>query len=385
MSCQSIGNRLALGAFPRTERQRRTRNYIGPHLAEVVGMNTSFSVGRSGTVFALFVSALCACAGPTSVEDEGSDSSMMAAQRGKADESEAARDETGEKDCGTFTLSATEVAERRARLDRLESIYGLVRPGADLGVCRMTLAAAHRGDTTRGPQNTLPAIEAAVEEGAVFVEIDVVLNANDDPIVLHDRTYVRPGLLPAGFDQIAGPTSACWGRNFEVDPWELMKTCDVSRGDSAHAGATAPLLEDVLGDFGHRTTTFLIELKKSRDPKTLAVRASELLELYVPDPARRWVISFEDDALSAAKPGIRRGRLLSIGRDVMAAVDRAHDLGYELLLTDLSGWQAQTLAHATEKGIALGAYTLTPTVPEYHERAQRLGGTVFVTDRVREF
>jgi len=50
---------------------------------------------------------------------------------------------------------------------------------------------AHRGYTTRYPENTLIGIEAAIAAGAAFVEVDVQLAADGTPMLFHDRTLDR--------------------------------------------------------------------------------------------------------------------------------------------------------------------------------------------------
>ncbi|HXF56743.1 MAG TPA: glycerophosphodiester phosphodiesterase family protein [Actinomycetota bacterium] len=45
---------------------------------------------------------------------------------------------------------------------------------------------AHRGSSAQYPENTLPAFEAAVREGADVVELDVRLTADGVPVVMHD-------------------------------------------------------------------------------------------------------------------------------------------------------------------------------------------------------
>ena len=61
----------------------------------------------------------------------------------------------------------------------------LAREAGRVHVC------GHRGYSLRYPENTLPAFEAAKAWGATTVEIDVVLTADGEPIVLHDRTLDR--------------------------------------------------------------------------------------------------------------------------------------------------------------------------------------------------
>lgn len=50
---------------------------------------------------------------------------------------------------------------------------------------------AHRGDQQNYPENTLPAISAAIEAGAHFVEFDVQLAADRVPILMHDEQLRR--------------------------------------------------------------------------------------------------------------------------------------------------------------------------------------------------
>ena len=50
---------------------------------------------------------------------------------------------------------------------------------------------AHRGYALHYPENTLIAVEAAMEAGARFVEIDVQLTADKVPMLFHDRNLDR--------------------------------------------------------------------------------------------------------------------------------------------------------------------------------------------------
>lgn len=60
---------------------------------------------------------------------------------------------------------------------------------------------AHRGLAVRWPENTLPALQAAVEAGARWVEVDVQLSQDGVPVLLHDADLVRVAGRPeAVFD-----------------------------------------------------------------------------------------------------------------------------------------------------------------------------------------
>jgi glycerophosphoryl diester phosphodiesterase len=53
------------------------------------------------------------------------------------------------------------------------------------------ILVAHRGYAAHWPENTLPALEAAVAAGARWLEIDVQLCADGVPVVLHDPNLER--------------------------------------------------------------------------------------------------------------------------------------------------------------------------------------------------
>jgi glycerophosphoryl diester phosphodiesterase len=55
----------------------------------------------------------------------------------------------------------------------------------------MTLAVGHRGAPLLEVENTLPSIDAAIKEGADWVEVDVKLTSDDVPVLLHDNYLHR--------------------------------------------------------------------------------------------------------------------------------------------------------------------------------------------------
>ncbi|MEV6105773.1 glycerophosphodiester phosphodiesterase [Streptomyces sp. NPDC051940] len=54
-----------------------------------------------------------------------------------------------------------------------------------------TIAVAHRGDPYAAPENTLPALRAALAAGADAVEFDVRMTRDGVPVLLHDATLKR--------------------------------------------------------------------------------------------------------------------------------------------------------------------------------------------------
>ena len=50
---------------------------------------------------------------------------------------------------------------------------------------------AHRGDAEHFPENTLPALESAVQLGSRYGEVDVQLTSDRVPVVFHDADLAR--------------------------------------------------------------------------------------------------------------------------------------------------------------------------------------------------
>lgn len=50
---------------------------------------------------------------------------------------------------------------------------------------------AHRGASSKAPENTMEAFEQTVREGADGIELDVHLSADGIPVVIHDSTLER--------------------------------------------------------------------------------------------------------------------------------------------------------------------------------------------------
>lgn len=98
--------------------------------------------------------------------------------------------------------------------------------------------SAHRGDSSRFRENTLPAIRSAVAGGAEFVEIDVRLTSDGAVIVLHDATLDR-----------------LWERNAEIAQTTFDEVCQLGDPDDR-----PPLLSEVLALVEGSASTLLIDM-----------------------------------------------------------------------------------------------------------------------------
>lgn len=94
----------------------------------------------------------------------------------------------------------------------------------------LPIVVAHRGYRSAAPENTLPAFAAAVKAGAQAIEMDVVLNAEGTPVVIHDET-------------VDGTTNAR-GSVKDFTTAELKKLDAGSWFDPAFAGTTIPTFRE---------------------------------------------------------------------------------------------------------------------------------------------
>ena len=91
---------------------------------------------------------------------------------------------------------------------------------------------AHRGNSAEFPENTLPAVASALQLGLPFVEIDVHLTRDLEPVVIHDHTLMR--------------TAGREGLVFDMDCAALtrVEVAERQRFKDRHAGTCIPRLRD---------------------------------------------------------------------------------------------------------------------------------------------
>lgn len=117
---------------------------------------------------------------------------------------------------------------------------------------------AHRGANTVAPENTLSAMKEAHALGATWVEFDVVLTADDVPIVFHDEEVSR----------------ATNGRGF-IHTLTLAEVKALDAGSWFHptfAGETIPTLRELLAVLAELKMNFNLELKPAMNCITETVR-----------------------------------------------------------------------------------------------------------------
>jgi glycerophosphoryl diester phosphodiesterase len=135
-----------------------------------------------------------------------------------------------------------------------------MRPGAGdatpvrpHGWDRLPFLIAHRGDSSRAPENTLASFEGALEAGAEVLECDVQLSADGVAVIVHDPTVDR---TTDGAGLVRGMS------------WPQLRALDAGypvRFGSAFAGQRLPRLEDLF-DLARRRAQVFVEIK----PEALA-------------------------------------------------------------------------------------------------------------------
>ncbi|MGO9066959.1 MAG: glycerophosphodiester phosphodiesterase [Myxococcaceae bacterium] len=154
----------------------------------------------------------------------------------------------------------------------------------------------HRGASADAPENTLPAFELALAEGADGVELDARLCASGEVVVFHDEAL----------DRLTGRP----GRVVQT-PWSTLRTLEVR---TAGGRARIPLLGEVLEALP-RTAWVNVELKADSGWLRLAARVARLLVEGQHQP-HVVVSSFQPLcllALGAVAPSLRRGFLIEPG------------------------------------------------------------------------
>jgi glycerophosphoryl diester phosphodiesterase len=121
----------------------------------------------------------------------------------------------------------------------------------------------HRGYSLHYPENTLPAFKAAKLWGATCVEIDVVLTAEGEAIILHDLTVDR----------------TTDGHGFAAD-LSLARIRDLDAGarfDHRFAGIKIPTLAEALEWAKQEDMGIMLEIKEAERPELAIERVGRLL------------------------------------------------------------------------------------------------------------
>jgi glycerophosphoryl diester phosphodiesterase len=201
-------------------------------------------------------------------------------------------------------------------------------PEADVAV------TAHRGDSSRAPENTLAAFRSAMDAHATYAELDVQRTRDGQVIVLHDRDLMR---LAGDPRRVADLTAAD------------LETIDIgSKRGAAFRGERVPTLDAVI-DLVRGHMKLNVELKYNGADPGLAAAVIEVLR-------RR---EFLDQAVitslnAAALKQVREIEpRLRIGQIVTAAVGDVTRADVNFLSLNAARASAAMIrrVHAADKGV----------------------------------
>ena len=203
------------------------------------------------------------------------------------------------------------------------------------------LRLAHRGDWRRAPENTIPALTAAIGvPGCDGVEFDVRLSADGVPVLCHDETLQR-----------------VFGRSDRVDGLSARELEDVG----------VPSLADALAAVPHRAAVD-VDLKGLHDRAVVEVLASGrgpglvngVVSSFVPETLERIA------GLAPAWP-----RWLNAYQMSSAKIREAADLECQAISVDFHEIDAGSVAEARAAGLDVAAWTVRRRTT--YGRVQRLG------------
>lgn len=234
---------------------------------------------------------------------------------------------------------------------------------------------AHRGASYDAPENTLASVNLAWKQQTDAVEVDVYLSADEQIVVVHDKTLKRYG----GPDQPIASMTYAELRKHEVGSWK----------DPKWKGEPIPLLSEVLKTIPEDRRLF-IEIKCGVE--IVPHLAKSLAAADLP-PERTAIICFSSDVIAEASkqlPDIKRYWLASLKKDKLTG--KINPTAEELIATakqidsdglDLGG----ILDEIDEKYVArleaesLPLYVWTINSPEDAARLSQLGVKGITTDR----
>jgi len=150
---------------------------------------------------------------------------------------------------------------------------------------------AHRGDTTKYPENTFCAIEAAVNCGARFVEIDIQFTLDGVAVVFHDESLLRM----TGHDSLITETTSDALKQYPIlnENFPAIKNEHIA----------IPHLQDVIQYLKHINDVILFVEIKEESLEKFGINwiVDKLLKTIDPLKNRAVLISYNHSALSYSR------------------------------------------------------------------------------------
>ncbi|HEY8188058.1 MAG TPA: glycerophosphodiester phosphodiesterase family protein [Pyrinomonadaceae bacterium] len=241
------------------------------------------------------------------------------------------------------------------------------------------LILGHRGASAVTPENTLAAFSRAMHDGADGIEFDVRLSRDQLPVVIHDATLKRTGLI----DRAVGDLTTAELAEVDVGSW-------FAGGTRAQSFATehVPTLAQVFELFSQNSGVLYVEMKCNAE-EGAALAAAVVNEIKDPRIANRVVVeSFELEAIAEVKridAGIRTAALFEprLSKPI-ASVRRLKmiDLALAAGADEIALHHTLVSQHIIDKAKQEGLETVIWTVddPQWISRCRVLGIKALITN-----
>jgi glycerophosphoryl diester phosphodiesterase len=199
----------------------------------------------------------------------------------------------------------------------------------------VTLVIAHRGSSWNLPENTLPAFERAIEDGADYIELDVHVAPGGELVVTHDAPRVGDSQLT-----LAAALEAMDGRIGVMV--ELKTPYRYRRHDPVRRALELMTDDDVFVCFQPAATALVRELR----PRMRTVQHVGVVPIRWAAARRCWAAGFWDPRATAR--GIAAARRLGLETTVYTVNDAARmrqlaALGVTGIFTDRPALASRTL------------------------------------------
>ena len=213
----------------------------------------------------------------------------------------------------------------------------------------------HRGHNVAAPENTIAAFRAAHALGASSMEIDTVLTADKQIVVLHDLLVDR--------------TTDGTGAARDMNAAQIAELDAGSKFGASFAGERVPTLADAIALAHELDLVLEVEIKEKLDPQGY-IEALKLVLADASDRDRVMMISFDHAHLKAVKaaiPDLRTGGIVHEHYPDAVAVARMSDL--DELCIDLDVFDPADAKALHEAGIAIRCHAYKPKTWEMARRA----------------
>ncbi|MGI8899033.1 MAG: glycerophosphodiester phosphodiesterase [Pyrinomonadaceae bacterium] len=169
----------------------------------------------------------------------------------------------------------------------------------------LPLIIGHRGASAVAPENTLAAFTRAIQDGAEGIEFDVRLSQDGVPVVIHDATLARTGLI----DGVVAELSAEVLGRTDVGSWFSRRS---NAHDVAFSNEKLPSLQQVFDLFADSDALLYLEMKsQAGNGERLAAEVTGAIRKHA--IAERMIVSSFNLALVRAvkviDPAIRTAAL----------------------------------------------------------------------------